>query len=70
MADLMVIVAVIVIVGAATAYIIKSKKRGVKCIGCPLAGECAQKHVQASICSYGCSENEGGYTCQSGTNIP
>lgn len=43
MADMMVIAVVILIVGAATAYIIKAKKRGAKCIGCPMAGECAHK---------------------------
>ncbi len=30
----------IIIVGAAT-YIIRQKKKGVKCIGCPMAGQCA-----------------------------
>ena len=30
-----------VIVGLAVAYIIKKKKSGVKCIGCPDSGSCA-----------------------------
>ncbi len=44
MADFIVIVIVVVLLGAAISYIIKEKKRGVVCIGCPHAGECAKKH--------------------------
>lgn len=33
---------VLVCVGAAIAYIVKSKKKGVKCIGCPAAGQCSK----------------------------
>ena len=40
MANFVVLTVVLVIVGAAVAYIIKEKKRGVKCIGCPAAGTC------------------------------
>lgn len=43
MADFIVILIVIAIVGAATAYIIKEKKRGTKCIGCPSASTCPHK---------------------------
>ena len=38
MTDIIVIAIVAVIVGLALRYIIKAKKRGVKCIGCPSAG--------------------------------
>ena len=31
------------ILGGAVLYIIKAKKKGVKCIGCPMAGECSGK---------------------------
>lgn len=34
----------IFIVGAAILYIRKSKKKGVKCIGCPHAGTCGREH--------------------------
>ncbi|MBQ2934823.1 MAG: FeoB-associated Cys-rich membrane protein [Lachnospiraceae bacterium] len=67
MADMMVIAVVILIVGAATVYIIKAKKRGVKCIGCPMAGECAHKHGEASGCDCSCSENKDAHVCQTGT---
>ncbi len=42
------------IVGAAVAYIIKEKKKGVRCIGCPSAGTCASKN-KGSL--------EGGCSC-------
>lgn len=33
----------VVIIGAAIIYIIKEKKKGVKCIGCPHAGTCQKR---------------------------
>ena len=42
MADIIAIAAILVVVGAALFYIIKSKKDGVKCIGCPHAGKCSK----------------------------
>ena len=32
---------ILLIVGAAIVYIVKAKKKGVKCIGCPAGGNCA-----------------------------
>ena len=43
MTDFIVILIIIAIVGVATAYIIREKKRGTKCIGCPSAGTCPHK---------------------------
>ena len=34
--------ALIIIVGLALRYIIKEKKKGNKCVGCPYAGECSK----------------------------
>lgn len=34
---------ILVVVGVAVWYIIKEKKRGRKCIGCPYSGSCASK---------------------------
>ena len=42
-ADLIVILIVAVLVIAAIAYIRNEKKKGVTCIGCPHASECAKK---------------------------
>ncbi len=40
MADIIVALIIILIIGAALIYIIKEKKKGTKCIGCPMAGSC------------------------------
>jgi len=53
MINAIVILILAIIVGAAVAYIIKEKKRGVKCIGCPYAGQCANR----SKCSNGESKS-------------
>lgn len=41
MADLILIVVIMAIVGIAMAYIRKEKKRGVRCVGCPDGGTCS-----------------------------
>lgn len=51
MTDLIVIAVVALILGAAVAYIIKEKKRGTVCIGCPSAGTCGHS---CSGCTGGC----------------
>lgn len=40
MADFIVVVILLIVVGSAIAYIVKEKKKGVTCIGCPSAGTC------------------------------
>ncbi len=45
MADIIVSVILAAIIGAVIAYIVRAKKRGQTCIGCPYAKECARKHV-------------------------
>lgn len=55
MADFIIILIVLAIVGGAGAYVYKAKKSGKKCIGCPDGGTC-------SSCSGSC----GGCTCCSG----
>lgn len=44
MTDLIVIIILIILVGSAISYIIKEKKRGVKCIGCPAGATCSKKN--------------------------
>ena len=46
--DYSVIVAVIAIVGLATAYIVKAKRKGQKCIGCPYASACGKASCNCS----------------------
>lgn len=47
--DYFAIAAIAVIVGAAVFYIVRAKKRGEKCVGCPYAKQCGGK------CSGGCN---------------
>ncbi|MBE6532023.1 MAG: FeoB-associated Cys-rich membrane protein [Ruminococcaceae bacterium] len=49
------IIIIAIIVGLAVAYIIKAKKSGKKCIGCPDSSACSGK---CSSCSCGCSSKE------------
>ena len=53
MTDLIVIIILLTIVGAAIAYIVKEKKKGVRCIGCPAAGSCCGQKKGHSGCSCG-----------------
>ena len=41
MTDYIVIAIVLVLAGLAAFYIIKQKKKGAKCIGCPYAKDCS-----------------------------
>lgn len=53
--DNFIIVAILaVIIGAALAYVIKAKKSGAKCIGCPDSKTCTSKS-SSSTCSGNCS---------------
>ena len=54
MVNILIIVVVGVIVGAAACYIYREKKRGVKCIGCPEGCACSGS---CSGCS-GCGDNK------------
>lgn len=50
--DNFIIIAVLaVIIGAALAYVIKAKKSGAKCIGCPDAKKCSGNCSCCSSCS-------------------
>ena len=39
--DIIVIAVIVLIVGGAAAYIIREKRRGRKCIGCPYSESCS-----------------------------
>lgn len=62
MANVIVAAILLVMTGAAVHYIIKEKKRGVRCIGCPSAGICAKRCQEGSACQCGSHTNK-----QSGT---
>lgn len=62
MTDFIVILVVILIVGVAVAYIIKAKKAGVKCIGCPFEQSCSsQANAEITGCG-GCEHCSGCHT--------
>ena len=54
MEDFIIIAVLLLVIGAAVIYIIRAKKRGVKCIGCPAAGNCAGKCGEQAGCGCGC----------------
>lgn len=60
MSDLIVGIILLIAIGSAIAYIVKSKKNGVKCIGCPAGGNCpgAQggKRKNNRTCSCRCDD--------------
>ena len=49
MTNVIVTLIVLLIVGSAAAYIVKAKRRGVKCIGCPAGAACGGT-CKASAC--------------------
>ena len=57
MVNYIVPIIIALIVGGAIAYIVKAKKSGAKCIGCPSGGCCSEKNGEK--CNCGCqSETE------------
>lgn len=42
MENLVAIAALLIVLGVAIAYIVREKKKGHKCVGCPYAAECAK----------------------------
>ena len=55
MENVIIIAVLVVIIGSAIAYIVKAKKSGVKCIGCPSGGNCSHKNGNSSGCGCGCN---------------
>ncbi len=51
MKNIIVIIVILIIVGLALTYIIREKKKGVKCIGCPSGKTCASKKCGCCDCS-------------------
>ena len=54
-AEIIAIIAVVLIIGGAVAYIVKAKASGQKCIGCPYSKQCSSGK---GGCSCGCSDKE------------
>jgi len=59
LADIIAVAVIVIIVGAAIAYIIKAKKSGKKCIGCPDSCSCSSKNKNdQGCCGCGCASKE------------
>ncbi len=62
-ADIIAIIAIVLVIGAAVAYIIRAKRSGKKCIGCPDGASCGKG---GSGCSCGCGNAGESVTSASG----
>ena len=56
--DVIVIIIIGLIIGCALLYVIKAKKSGKKCIGCPYSGACQSQKSGACSCGCGASNKE------------
>lgn len=56
MANAIAVIVILAIVALAARYVIKAKKSGRKCIGCPDGGCCSGKENGGCCC--GCSDKE------------
>ncbi len=56
MIDIVLILFLIFIIGGAVFYVVKAKKNGAKCIGCPASGTCSSKKCGQSECHCGSTE--------------
>ena len=57
MENFIIIGIVAVIIAAAVIYIVRAKKKGQKCIGCPHGGNCSKNNASSGCCC-GDSANE------------
>lgn len=55
MADFVIVAVLAAAIGAAVVYIVKEKKKGRKCIGCPAAGCCSRKCGETSKADKDCN---------------
>ena len=63
MTDGIIVAVLLAIVGGAVLYIIKAKRNGVKCIGCPSGGSCSghcSSNNGKTVCSCGCAADTKG----------
>ena len=55
--DIILVLVIAAIVAAAVTYIVRAKKKGVKCIGCPAAADCAKKWCSGCASQQSDSQN-------------
>ena len=63
MADFIIAIVLLLIIGAALAYIIKEKKRGTRCIGCPAGGSCSHAAGGCGGCNGHAEGTQEGCSC-------
>ncbi len=51
MTDIIVALILLIVIGTAAAYIVKAKKNGTKCIGCPHAKSCPSCNDKNTGCN-------------------
>ena len=63
LAKILTITVIVLIVGGALFYVIKSKKNGKKCIGCPYSGVCHTKKTKGKKAGQSAEEDAGCCNC-------
>lgn len=64
MENVIVIVILLAAIGAAVAYIVRAKKNGAGCIGCPSCGSCPHKKGKVEEGGSCCCGKESGCSCE------
>ena len=61
MADVIAVIILVVLIGGAAVYLIRAKRNGVKCVGCPAGGNCSnqRKRKEKSCQAHYCEKNYG-----------
>ena len=68
MVDFIIAAILLAIVGAAVYYVVKAKKSGAKCIGCPVEGGCSNNPDNGSGCGCSCEGETTRCSCCTDTN--
>lgn len=58
MGDYIALAVIVVILAAAVIYLIRAKKKGVKCIGCPSGCKACKNNKNNSSCCCGCDTQQ------------
>ena len=62
MQNMIAVLVIVILVGSAAAYLIKAKRSGVKCIGCPAGGNCSSKNKRKKELTVRSSQRNHVYT--------
>lgn len=62
MADVIAVIILVVLIGGAAVYLIRAKRNGVKCVGCPAGGNCSNQRKRKrkkAVRPHYCEKNYG-----------